>query len=249
MIGLAWSLIAALLTPPFGPFPVLIAALPSNLILALAGFSLFVGQILCLRVPAGTRSRPLAAICLAARILAFGLSALGTGFLWDGDSVSGRGRDTALLIAFSLLLGSWAVSLVAEFLFLAFLKRVGQFLEDGNIILHARRAAWILAGYAVIALALGAAGIALAYQSVLGEIAAWKVRFPKADAQPLSWLLTRISGVLLSFNDQPLEVAQSRLIATSVQTFFWMALGVQYRAALSAAKATIDSGLFRGKTP
>jgi hypothetical protein len=244
MAGFALHLVAALLGFLDETLQQLFV-LVQNLTLAAAGFSLFIGQLLCLRVPAGTRARPAIILSLVARLLAFGLSLYG-GIAWlETEATPGTGRDADRLTAFALLLGGWAVSLVAELLLLAFLRRVGRFLGDGVVVRQAQWATWILVAYALVSLALGAAGVAWIYQVVLDRIAAHKAEFPMADDQPFSWLLSHLSGVLSPWKGAPAAVALAHLIASAVAAGFWAALASRYRAALRAAITTIEAGLLR----
>jgi hypothetical protein len=205
-----------------------------GLVFAIAGFALFIGQLLCSRIPAGTRARPAMIACLAARILAYGLNLYGAVSLSDARATdwrtNGSMRASTLLTAFALLLGGRTVALLAEFLFCAFLKRVGLFLEDGAVVRHTRRANRLLAGYLVVALVPGAVGIALAM----------------ANFQPSSWSLTDLAEVVYMQQTTRLYVASAQLGVSAVIAVFWIVLGYQYQAALSSANATIKAGLARG---
>ncbi len=225
------------------------AGVARSLALAAAGFSLLGGQLLCLRVPVGTRARPAALLCLIGRMVAFGLNGFGALFLWDADAFGGSARDSDYLLAFALLLGGMTVSFLADFAFLAFLKRVGRFLENGTVLHHVRWLTGTLIGYILVVLVLGSAGVAWMYQTVLSDIAAWKARFPMADARPFSGLLSRIGHVFLASNVHFTGSEWARLLTSAVAAAFGIALALQYRAALNAAIATIESGLSRGEAP
>jgi hypothetical protein len=163
----------------------------------------------------------------------------------DAEATRGSRRDTALLTALALLLGGSIVAFLAEYFFTAFLKRVGLFLEDKTVMRHARWAGWIIVANIVAALVLGTVGIALTYQSVLKSIAEWKAMHPKADPQPLSWLLTRNANMFFTHKGLIPDDAYGYLAISSVGAFFWIALGTQYRTVVSAANATIKAGLKR----
>lgn len=245
MVGIGFRFVFVLLGVLLGNVFVLISLLPS-LIAGIGTIALYCGQLFCLRVPAGTRARPAAAISLAARLVTFALNVFSAFYWWDAEAIQGRGKDTALITALALLLGSWTISLVAELSFLVFLKRIGRFLADRAMVRHAWWAVWITLGYIVVSLILSVAGIALTYQNVLEKIAAHKARFPMADPQPLSWLLSRITDMLFASKGFIPDNALGYLIISAVSTAFWIVLGTQYRAALNSANATIKAGLARG---
>jgi hypothetical protein len=251
LVGLASHVVAAFLRAvgPDGP-PGPLLTLVQGLSLAVAGFTLFTGQLFCLRVPVGTRARSAIAACLAARLLTFGLTLYGGLMWWEVATTQGGSHaEQAILHGLALLLGGWAVSLLAEFLFVTFLKRVGVFLEDAAVVRHARRATWILLAYAVGMVVLGAAGVAWIYDTVLTDIAAHKAEFPMADDRPFSWLLGRIWVVLVAPPGAHPPALVAHLIASAVNALFWIALGLQYRAGLHSACAAIRSGLARGAAP
>lgn len=244
MFGLGFRFIAMPLGALLGGVFLLLALLP-NLIVGVGAFILFFGQLFCLRVPAGTRARPAAALSLLGRVVSYVLTFSGAFYWLDAEATQGSSRDTALLTAFALLLGGSVVAFLAEFSFAAFLKRVGLFLEDKTMMRHARWAGWIIVANILAALVLGTAGIALTYQSVLQSIAEWKAMHPKADPQPLSWLLTRIADMFFARKGLIPDDTYAYLAISAVGTFFWIALGTQYRAAVRAASATIKAGLKR----
>lgn len=223
------------------------AAMARSLALAAAGFSLFGGQLLCLRVPVGTRARPEALTCLIARLVAFGLNVFGAVSLLDADSSSGIARDSGYLLAFALLLGGTAVSFSAEFAFLAFLRRIGRFLEDGSVLQHVHRLTGMLVGYILALLVVGSASVAWMYQTVLSDIATWKTQFPMADARSFSWLLGRIANVFLASNGRFADYQWGPLLTSAVAAAFGIALVLEYRAALCAVNATIEVGLALGE--
>jgi hypothetical protein len=210
---------------PFYVFPALI--------LAVAGFALFIGQLLCLRIPPGTRARPAMIACLAARILAYGLNVYAATAWLDAEATDWRTnwsmRESTALTALALALGGWAVALLAEFSFIAFLKRVGLFLEDGAVVRHARRANGILAGYLVVILGLGAVTIALAM----------------IITRPSSWSWNSLAEVWHMEKTTRAFTAWVQVGISAVIAVFWIVLGYQYRAALSSATTTIKAGLAR----
>jgi hypothetical protein len=208
-----------------------------NLVLGLGGLAWLVARFLCLRVPTGTGARPLVIASLAAHLVAWALGLIAAGQLWEGSDLSGAAREPTLLTAFAFLLAAWVVSLLTEFLFLASLRRVGRFLRCEPGMTHARRAAWLLAGYAVAALGLGATLVVVRYQELARRIAALNFQ-----AQPRSWLLTRIADALLAPPGTS-NGAADRFFFAILNVLFWVTVALEYRAALGAVVVAVAAGL------
>lgn len=241
--GLVLSFFGSLLSTFFEAAAALPFSLLQYLMCSIAGFTILVGHLLCLRVPAGTGARPAAICCLAGRLLAFGLSFYGALSWWVVENtrgISGSYRESMLLTAVAFVLGGWGVSLLVEFFFLALVMRVGRFLEDRAVIRHARLGTRILIGYLIALLLLSVGGLtAVDYIETVQLQPSWGP--PRSNW----WLVNHLSDVLFATKKIRPLVAYSQLSLAVVVTVFWIALASQYRAALSAAKATIRDGLER----
>jgi hypothetical protein len=119
---------------------------------ALVGSSLFIvwGRLGCLRVPRNTPAHAMATLSLAATVLSL-LCTLGMAFGLILVAVQGTNQPDwmALGILLVCLAAGVLFSLVGEFSFLAFMKRVGEYLRDQPLVDHAKRTRGLFVGVLV----------------------------------------------------------------------------------------------------